>query len=461
MVSSTVFLPHPLYNQPAKPVADYFRLWAFDNSAADPNPAEVSGSQGKLVNINYSTGFKPRAPDVPTVPLCANPSGKALSDPTLSNPFCGPAYTMDWDNSIVGETEDGAYINKADDGDFEAFNQSGWGLPYFNYIVSTSTNSLTNASTFLTPNRLMPSPGIFGSLPTGVIRGLPWETLLFRPGLQANGQLHPNAGAPAYGPTGGPPYTTPPDDLIMDLFWTPVVEPYAISDPFSTAGKINMNYQIAPFTYIDRNTALACLMKSEKLIAVPTTGTNGTNYKDFTYSAPHNVYRLSLDTTENGSLYQFKLRLWGPNPSNPSSSTADLFRSPAEICDVFLKPVADALGNLQSWSTSSYNAYAQSAVNFWNNNLLTGDNMREKPYANLYGRLTTKSNTYTVHFRVQSLQKVRSTNPAQWVDGTDKVTSEYRGSTVIERYLDTSDPTIPDFAGPNPPPGNLEVPLQV
>ncbi len=33
----------------------------------------------------------------------------------------------------------------------------------------------------------------------------------------------------------------------------PVVEPYPISEPLSTAGRINMNYQIVPFTYINRD----------------------------------------------------------------------------------------------------------------------------------------------------------------------------------------------------------------
>ena len=55
----------------------------------------------------------------------------------------------------------------------------------------------------------------------------------------------------------------------MDLFWMPEVEPYAISDCFSTAGKINMNYQIVPFTYITRNTALYCLIHGG---TNPTTG---------------------------------------------------------------------------------------------------------------------------------------------------------------------------------------------
>ena len=30
----------------------------------------------------------------------------------------------------------------------------------------------------------------------------------------------------------------------------PVLEPYAISEPLSTAGKVNLNYPIAPFGYV-------------------------------------------------------------------------------------------------------------------------------------------------------------------------------------------------------------------
>ena len=37
--------------------------------------------------------------------------------------------------------------------------------------------------------------------------------------------------------------TDPADYLLTDLFNLPVVEPYAISEPLSTSGRINMNYQ--------------------------------------------------------------------------------------------------------------------------------------------------------------------------------------------------------------------------
>lgn len=81
---------------------------------------------------------------------------------------------------------------------------------------------------------------------------------------------------------------------------------------------------------------------------------------------------------------------------------------------------------------------------FWSNNKLTGDNTREAPYASLYPRLTTRSNTFRVHFIAQSIQKARST-PPNTMQAADTVTSEYRGSTLIERYLDPAQSGLPDF----------------
>lgn len=77
----------------------------------------------------------------------------------------------------------------------------------------------------------------------------------------------------------------------------------------------------------------------------------------------------------------------------------------------------------------------------------TGDNTREAPYAQLYPRLCTRSNVYRVHYRVQLLKKSRSTNPAEWDETKDQVVAEYRGSSVVERYLDPHDQAVPDMAG--------------
>ena len=140
--------------------------------------------------------------------------------------------------------------------------------------------------------------------------------------------------------------------------------------------------------------------------------------------------------------------------------SGDLFRSPSEICSLFLypakQPTATSPTNpataLVSWDALNANILA-----WWyggqgtqsTRKSLTGDNLRERPYATLYPRLTTKSNSYTVHFRVQVLKKSPITDAAQWVEAKDMVASEYRGSSLIERYIDPSDPSLLDFADPN------------
>jgi hypothetical protein len=90
---------------------------------------------------------------------------------------------------------------------------------------------------------------------------------------------------------------------------------------------------------------------------------------------------------------------------------------------------------------------------YWADHALTGDNSRERPYADIYPRLTTKSNTYTIHMRVQTLQKLNSdadmqpnSPPGQtWTEGSDVITGEYRGSETIERFVDPSNSNIPDY----------------
>ncbi len=52
-----------------------------------------------------------------------------------------------------------------------------------------------------------------------------------------------------------------------------------------------------------------------------------------------------------------------------------------------------------------------------------------------------------VHFRVQTLIK-NSKNPAGVFDTAsgDAIGGEYRGSSIVERYVDPNDKTVPDFA---------------
>ena len=86
------------------------------------------------------------------------------------------------------------------------------------------------------------------------------------------------------------------------------------------------------------------------------------------------------------------------------------------------------------WNANGLVDHSATAVT---GHFLTGDNNLERPYSLIYPRVTTKSNTYTIHVRVQSLKKIAS-DPDQGIfnDGRDQVLGEFRGSFVVERYLD-------------------------
>ncbi len=334
----------------------------------------------------------------------------------------------DFDNGVA-ITSDGAFINKPDEGNVS---EKVVGYPYYSWDFTAPL------PVYFSPNRVMKSAAMFGSLPTGVKRNQAWQTLLFRP--QPG---HPGKGSPL----SGPPYATPPDHLIMDLFWMPVVEPYAISEPFSTAGKINMNYQIAPFSYIRRATALHAVLKGEEPLVIPNALSRVYKLWDHHTSdwpwQPNNPDPRACQDTTVAKLWDEAFKGIGSNGAQEMRKAVDpvetlkqfddyfktkgIFRSATQICDLHLVRTGESLTDYQSGS-------------YWPKYLVTGENSREAPYANLYGRLTTKSNTYTVHVRVQVLKQKASANPDDptvWRDGTDQVVSEYRGATLLERYLDT------------------------
>ncbi len=318
---------------------------------------------------------------------------------------------------------DGAYINKPDEG-----NALTTVIPYF----GSTDQELENSTGFFSPNRIMPGPGMFGSLPTHIQRYAAdpshpelyaWRTLLFR-----NQPTHPDA-APIS--TGGMPTAgIAPDHLLMDLFWMPTVEPYAISDPFSTAGKVNMNYQLQPFPYIQRETGLYAVLQREKIPAVANTTTNQQYYKssnNVNYpqsgtagSANIKSLRLNLDVAQ--TLQQFDNRF--------ADASGRIFLSPTELCDLWLVPQGQALGGMSD---------------FWSGYGLTGDNMRERPYTTIIPRLTTKSNTFTVHYRVQTLKVPKTVTLGTWDETRGVITGEYRGSTTIQRFIDLSNANIPDY----------------
>ena len=167
----------------------------------------------------------------------------------------------------------------------------------------------------------------------------------------------------------------------------PVVEPYAISTCLCTAGKINLNDQIAPFTYLHRNTALHALLHDLRIPAIPVN--MAVPYK--TVGTPINSIWQPVD--ENATIAAWESRF----------ASGDAYLAESEICTEPLVPMGQTTLTLDA---------------FWNGaqgaGRLTGDNLRELPYAQLYGRLTTRSNSYTVHMHVQVLQKVHA-DPNQGV----------------------------------------------
>lgn len=313
----------------------------------------------------------------------------------------------DFDNGY-GNSPDGPYSGFSDEGHTSLVNNTG--IPYFSETYNSTNVSLPGPGYF-SPNRIVASAGAMGSLPTGVKAGNLWQTLLFRPA--------------AVTAAGHPGTNNPPDYLLLDLFNMPVVEPYAISEPLSTAGRVNMNYQILPFTWIKRSTAVQAALHTERLTAI-SSAYSSTRRKHIDY--PDNLItasnRFALDlSTNTGTLRGFEDRF----------ATNDIFRSAAEICSIPLVPygAGATYANMATW---------------WTNYAYTGENSKERPYARIYPKLTTKSNTYTVHYRVEVLKKKPDSVATTWTEGADKVISTYRGSTTIERYVNPGDPAIIDYA---------------
>lgn len=395
-VPASVFSKHPYYDTLAK-------MMASNLSEAVSCKDQGYDKRGRYINtLDYSN-----ASFQPDIPATAATGDWAHLTPTV---------TGDYDTALPFNN-DGPFINKPDEGNGSRSDTlNGTSTPLVPYFDQEWNEQVGGASLF-SPNRQMPSPGMFGSLPTGVLAGIPWKTLLFRPQSSHPSFVDPDAYASSA--------AKPSDHLLMDLFWMPVVEPYAISDRFSTAGKINMNYQIVPFTYIERSTGIRALLKAERVTAI---GNNLINsYKGDLTASGTNI-RFTINNQE--TLSQFTTKF----------GNGDIYKSASEICDLHIVPVGETVTTMSDFDPNS-------PTSFWPHHALTGENLREKIYTTLYPRLTTKSNTFTVHFRVQALQKrKKDPNQAQWVEGSDVITGENRGSTIIERYIDSNDPDLPDFA---------------
>jgi hypothetical protein len=346
-----------------------------------------------------------------------------------------PLETGDFDNG-VGLCPDGPYMNQPDDGD--ARDSS---YPYYqNLLVKSNTNPAS-----FSPNRLVRSPVDFGSIPSGMQARVPWQTLRFRPDPEMYSPQMQYKSL-SYQPQKPGNYTHvfpfsnycgPKDHLLLDMFWVPVVEPWSISEAFATKGLINLNQQIYPFTYIKRTTALNALLRSERMMAIPDSASQ--NYKDGTKFPNNDVYRHWINAKE--TLRQLTDFRWKGQDAEGFSVPFNSFRSASEVCELWLVPEKNGKGDEPGgkWDLQYV------TKDFWKHHRLTGDNMRERPYSNIYPRLTTRSNVYKIHIVAQTLKKA-SANPddsftTEFKDGNDpdRVTAEWRGSALIERVINPND----------------------
>ncbi|MEM9478198.1 MAG: Verru_Chthon cassette protein A [Verrucomicrobiota bacterium] len=324
----------------------------------------------------------------------------------------------DWDTG-VGHSKDGPYINKPDDGVVHANSDSTYGF-YFGWAQEQSSTPAV-----FSPNRILPSAVMFGSLPTGVFSGRPWETLLFNPGPAA-GEDHFSLKSEKV-----------PDHLLLEFFHMPVVEPYAVSEPFSTGGRVNLNAQILPFDYIRRETGLHAVLAGQRVTIVPQ-GESYRNYNDYKGSMQSTYKRFIQDRNFRVPV-DIDLTVEGIRQKYDGDG---VFRFPSEICEIFLVPKG-----------KGFSDYDENKLrDFWSDTeqtALSGDNVREKPYATIYPRLTTRSNTFRVHVRAELIQKGRFSEAATFDPQTDIITGEWRGSSLIERYVDPRNQNLVDYAKRN------------
>ncbi len=396
---ASLFHQHPSYNLPNLPAAQNLHF-ADGTSAygASGFTGLVSGAPYPSVTAPPTTGTDwTTGKSVPlpagwlTSPACSAPTWAVFNSAYVT---MSPVQNIfgDWDTG-PGFEPDGALINLPDAGTSVDPNAA-----YFSL-----SGGQVGAATRFSPNALVPSPVIFGSLPAGIdpvtpANSEPWRTLLFCP-YPAADAAHPG-------------FAAPPDHLVLDNFWMPVVEPYPLSTGMATAGKINLNDQIAPFTYLHRDTGFYALLHDLRVPAIPVSMANP--YK--TAGPPIDSIWKPVDAAATIAAWEQRF----------AAGSVDAYLSESEICTQPIVPLGQTVAGLDAFWNGPYGA-----------GRLTGDNLRELPYAQLYSRLCTRSNSYTVHLRVQVLQKLPG-DPQQnvWKEGTDLVLGDWRGSYEIERYLD-------------------------
>ncbi len=299
---------HPLYGSTRGRLvanAGYFRADTY------PSPSAINTISLSAGAINAGSGLRTTTWDM-DVPYNGVALCQALAPSKAAT--CREIGTMAWATSRMAPTSTSR--TKA---------ASSATVPPNRRISGQSNYRDVTSATFFSPNRQIPSAVMFGSLPSGVKANKPWQTLLFRPT-----------------PAGHPGLSSPRDHLLLDFSICLVVEPYAISEPLSTAGRINMNWSIEPFSYIRRDTGLRAVMAKERLLAVPLNVAAA--YKDNgdppVNAIPRDLrHDIDLAETLRGFEHAF--------------AAGDVFRSPSEICDIHLVPKGQTYAGMGTfWNNS-------------------------------------------------------------------------------------------------------------
>lgn len=442
-----------------------------NNREMPPNNPRTS----PLVVRRDNTALRPAIHDFRAAPAVASDQSSAVN---------ASGRPGDFDNG-PGLIEDGPYINAPD------VNNSANELAATGGWFQRGGQFADEDGFTYSPWRQTASAVMFGSLPTGVYgvglnpvdpRPQPWQTLLFCPNPPSRDPQFTRTGAePQWQPGIGDTlrkdhfgFATPRDHLWLEFFRMPVVEPAGYSDNVSTEGKVNMNFQLMPFTWIKRSTAMMGALHGVRVTAIPTTAATA-NSGALLYKNPDPASASTLEfryaVNAEKTLQAFEDRFNGVGDVDP-----DVFRSPSEICEMFLVPQrlknpdhTYVSGQVQPVDPDTVIRTYKDTQDWWEGQSdsdptdgfeATGDNLREAPYAQLYPRLCTKSNVFTVHYRVQLLNKSRSTQPNEWNEIKDNIAADYRGQTTIERYLNQDDvqnnARIPNFITSDDPSKSLD-----
>ncbi len=336
-----------------------------------------------------------------------SPAYAPLTDP--SYPFeIGPDATGDFDNA-VGSLPDGPYVNRAQGNPEESVDGD------LRFFVGQGAQFERPTGSRFAPQRILHSPVMLGSLPTGVVANVPWRTLLFRPDPQH------------FGASGLP------DHFFLDAFRMPVPIPDARwppldpdvpepkGDVFSMDGKLNLNSAMLPFTHIRRETALHALFKAERVVAIPAAAS--TTYKS---GGGSDAWRRRIDVEE--TLKQWRRKF----------ASGDIFRAASEICEQYLVPVGEPLGD-----PDESGDYPDMRA-FWHEHRLTGDNTKERPYAGLYQNAATRSNAFEIHAVVEPIRKAPGSPPDRFDPATDVGSGVSAFRATLRRAI-SPQTEIPDY----------------